>query len=598
MSSSIIFKETADDFLKVCHQFKLGSLVTESPNPLTVTLSDCCASEDLITTKGLPTLKKVDLAAFGNLIPDHLTRGTQEDQEVDPIPRGQELKGLYREATEETFDQLCSRIQTMSAQIHKALTEGRNVIFVCCGATGRLSLSLEVFAHLGVVDKEHAHQVLGIHTGGDSALLRSIPEFEDKIEYGIRQLYDTGFRDGDLVIAITEGGETPFVIAVCEEAARVSTDVKPWFLYCNPDPILASLVERSARVINNPNIEKLNLYVGPMAITGSTRMQATTVQQLIAGLALAHHADPTLIKSDLIEFATFMRGLDYGLMGKITYAEAQLYKNGEYFLYEPEDSLACTVMTDSTERSPTFSLPVFENFDHPEQVPSTVYLHLRGSPTTSKAWLRLMRRPIRGLNWDGTQLLTGNKTVLGYDFSDEIIKKRAKHVGDPNKTNHRVRFELREDSSFGPLLQNCLNITVGLDENPELFASVKIPFPTKWRLEPVTNKDGVERYVETLSKGALVKVNIFVKMLLNAHSTAIMGYLKRYEQNVMTYVAPSNYKLIDRAVRYVILLLTGALKAGTPMPDYEQIVRKIYEIRNSVKPGHSIVLLVRDHFLN
>ena len=596
MSTNIVFKETADDFLKVCDQFKLGALITESPNPLTAELSHCCSSEELVTSKGLPTLKRVDLAAFASLIPSHLTQSIKEGETSDPIPFEPELEGLYCEATEESFAQLCSRIECLSAQIHQTLTEGRNVIFVGCGATGRLSLSLEVFSHLGIVDPEHAHQVLGIHAGGDSALLRSIPEFEDKVEYGIRQLYETGFRAGDLVVAITEGGETPFVIAACEEAARVSNHVKPWMLYCNPDPILASLVERSATVINNPNIEKLSLYVGPMAITGSTRMQATTIQQLVAGLALAHHADPSLIKNDLIEFATFMRGLDYSSLAKFTFAEAQLYKEGEYFLYEPEDSLACTVMTDSTERSPTFSLPVFENFDHPEQVPSSVYLHLRGSPNTSKAWLRLMRRPIRGLNCDGTQLLTGNKTVLGYDFSDDTIKKRASQVGDPSKTSHRIRFGLEEDLSLSSQHQNILRITVGTEANSELLASIKIPYPTGWKLTPVMNKEGVARYVET-HKGALVKVNIFVKMLLNAHSTAIMGLLKRFEQNVMTYVAPSNYKLIDRSVRYVSQLLKGSLKQGTSLPDYEQIVRRIYDIRNSVKSGHSIVLLVRDSFL-
>ena len=37
-------------------------------------------------------------------------------------------------------------------------------------------------------------------------------------------------------------------------------------------------VERSREVILEPRIEKINLTTGPMAITGSTRMQATSIQ--------------------------------------------------------------------------------------------------------------------------------------------------------------------------------------------------------------------------------------------------------------------------------------------------------------------------------
>jgi len=45
-----------------------------------------------------------------------------------------------------------------------------------------------------------------------------------------------------------------------------------------------------------------------------------------------------------------------------------------------------------------------------------------------------------------------------------------------------------------------------------------------------------------------------MKMALNNLSTIIMGRMNRYESNIMTYVKPTNYKLIDRATRYVIML--------------------------------------------
>ena len=53
---------------------------------------------------------------------------------------------------------------------------------------------------------------------------------------------------------------------------------KVYFVYNNPDEILCAHVERSREVIQDARIEKINLTTGPMAITGSTRMQATTIQ--------------------------------------------------------------------------------------------------------------------------------------------------------------------------------------------------------------------------------------------------------------------------------------------------------------------------------
>ena len=96
---------------------------------------------------------------------------------------------------------------------------------------------------------------------------------------------ELGFGENDLLIASTEGGETPWVIGTVEYAAKHSKR-NPYFTYCNPDETLVNLVERSRRVLKNDRIKKINLTVGNMGITGSTRMQATTIQMYAAGLAL------------------------------------------------------------------------------------------------------------------------------------------------------------------------------------------------------------------------------------------------------------------------------------------------------------------------
>ena len=64
-----------------------------------------------------------------------------------------------------------------------------------------------------------------------------------------------------------------------------------------------------------------------------------------------------------------------------------------------------------------------------------------------------------------------------------------------------------------------------------------------------------------------------LKQVLNIHSTLVMGRLGRYEGNLMTWVRPTNGKLVDRSARYVQHLLDRDGRRGL---DYEQIVRQLF----------------------
>ena len=121
--------------------------------------------------------------------------------------------------------------------------------------------------------------------GGDFALVKSVENFEDFPEYGIRHLLDLGFKEGDLLIAITEGGETPYVIGTVHGALQHSK-VNPWFVFCNPTELLTQTVERSREILTNSRVKTMCLPVGPMALSGSTRLQAATAQMFAVGSAL------------------------------------------------------------------------------------------------------------------------------------------------------------------------------------------------------------------------------------------------------------------------------------------------------------------------
>ena len=83
-------------------------------------------------------------------------------------------------------------------------------------------------------------------------------------------------------------------------------------------------------------------------------------------------------------------------------------------------------------------------------------------------------------------------------------------------------------------------------------------------------------------------------MLLNAHSTLVMGRLGRYEDNLMTYVSATNFKLIDRAVRYTRRLLEHHHGLA---PDYETVATRLLEMKDLLEPGEPIVLRTLESFL-
>lgn len=283
-------------------------------------------------------------------------------------------------------------------------------------------------------------------------------------------------------------------------------------------------------------------------------MQATTVQLWAAAVALQCHGHTAGIIKSLEALRTVQRGLSYAALAPFTAAEATLYRDGALFLYESDRRLLLTVMTDTTERAPTFSLPPFENFDRPNDAKSQPYLHLKGPNGSAAAWHALFSgRDPRALEWEETKAATGMAAILGYDFSDRALHRSSK----PQCT-----------------------IEVAVDHN---------------RLQFIIKDKSVAITVPVFDAGVAqddVLLNLAAKVLLNAHSTAVMGLLGRYEGNVMTWVRPSNNKLIDRAARYITLLYDRRLGRSGSAPAYARIVRTIFDVRDHLKPGEPIVLTV------
>lgn len=495
----------AQEFLRVSGEFRLGHLPTERPHPLTAELSHWAQHDLPLAWQRLLEVDQGALTLFG-----------------------QDL----------------SVVDEMAASWAEVLSTGGRIFLSGCGATGRLSLVLEKIWREDCRDYKHLawqDKVISFMAGGDVALIRSIENFEDHPHFGARQLRELGFTQNDLLIASTEGGETPFVIGATLAAKNISKH-PPYFLFCNPSALLATSVLRSREILLDKNIKARSLYVGPMALSGSTRMQASSILMLAIGLAMLKVQRPET--SALAFLAQLKRALNYSSqLCVFVEREAQLYQQKKRLLYRCDSELAISVLTDTTERSPTFGLPVFENEQDLMPSPAWCFLKMPGTLHAGSAWRQLLGRAPRALAWTEYQGLVEEERLYGYNIS-----------------------ESKGASS---------DIPFDLDWSEETL---------RWRLNNLTH---------TFYLGPCPRLmrHMVLKMFLNSHSTLVMGRLGRYRGNWMTFVKASNNKLVDRAIRYA----QGILREKKKEVSYEELAIATFELQEKF-PDEAVVLKLVEKF--
>jgi N-acetylmuramic acid 6-phosphate etherase len=584
------------DFLKIADQFKLGALTTESSHPVTANLSEA-AKQDIAA--GLKLLFEVD----------------------DDVVR------KYREFAES------GRAKGIAGTVVAALRNGGNLYFTGCGSTGRLSIQLasiwrdfwqsrkvtgdkwQVTGSATPSDAGHVTRHMSSDTssnwedrafpvmaGGDFALIKAVEGFEDFTAFGKKQIGDLGVNSKDVVFAITEGGETSFVIGTAWKGVEVGAKV--YFVYNNPDDVLCEHVQRSREVIQDPRIEKINLTTGPMGITGSTRMQATSIELAVMVTILemvVRELSGGDASSDVSQlFLTKLKELHATLkssellaqLAKLTAMEESVYRIGRKNNYFA-DRVGIDMLTDTTERSPTYCTPPFRKFDDTTATESWAFLYVP-YPNSDAAWERVCKRKPRCVDWkpeDVRGLVPEDKfartvEIIGKIGYGELMRFRIGLDGVKNRPLGRgdsavgLVMEAEKDSLLAPdgfhrvQLENAVKAgaktglifvgsEVGCREMKEFVAqwnpacaAVFLPVPETGLL-----LDGVTR--------------VGLKMLLNTLSTGTMVRLGRVMGNYMIWVVPSNLKLIDRATRYIQRLT---------QLDYVAANRLLFEVFEYVEP--------------
>ena len=569
--------EKAKQFVEQEKAFRLGQLLTESSHPKTKLLSQT-AQKDLPSAVRL--LQSVD---------DDIVSAAQR---VFKTP---------------VFAELVDSLQ-------RAIEGGNQIFFTGCGATGRLSILLEAawrrfWKNFRLQHKappaDIESKVISIMAGGDFALIKSVEGFEDFPTFGRYQLTEAGVQKGDVVVAITEGGETSFVIGTAWQGLDTGAEV--FFVYNNPSEQLQRQVKRSREVIEDDRIRKIELASGPMAVMGSTRMQATTFELLIVGAAFEKALIRYLKNSGLSDeftepseeeylqdFANLLNALNsdgsVNMLAELIEFEEHIY-NAHGLVTYLGDSFMLDILTDTTERSPTFTLPPFRKNDDNISPRSWAFIK---NPflSTVETWADLLGRTPRGLQW--------NADV--YEKLNAPAELRNPVPLLDNTQIHKFAIGAESDPSRTDAPDSAL-ITVAVGAESKLLAAADKVVAEGYKQNaailigpqsPAGFKGGMFNFNCTLKASPFqLWHRLAVKLVLNTLSTATMARMGRVFGNAMVWVWPSNKKLIDRGVR-LISALTGK--------DYEpscillfEAIEKVDQLQKQGKEAPSpVAMAVKD----
>ena len=229
--------------------------------------------------------------------------------------------------------------------------------------------------------------------------------------------------------------------------------------------------------------------------------------------------------------------------------EKSIYDNHGLVTYATHDYLL-DIMTDTTERQPTFTIPPFRQFGDDKAELSWAYIKDPLYPN-EVAWQHVFRRPIKGLDWtvedykrlEASKDIIANPPLVG---TEEVLKYNIGNGDDPSRYSRKP---------------NCL---VCMDINGSATPEVM-----KWFKEEVQKFDkGVVVRLGNIPKGKLweneihipVKIartsnelltHLLVKLTMNTISTGTMAKMGRVWGNWMIQVLPTNKKLIDRSTRII-----------------------------------------------
>jgi len=214
------------------------------------------------------------------------------------------------------------------------------------------------------------------------------------------------------------------------------------------------------------------------------------------------------------------------------------------------DTVLLDVLTDTTERSPTFMVPPFRK-DGDDVSPLSWAFVKNPRCSTQQAWREMLQRPPRGLTWQA-------KT---YRELDAPLSLRTDPPKLDNDEIHRFRIGNEPDPSRIDAADSALVVIATGTEAAPLRESAVAGFGTGYRStaaltigsagEPLGTKEHFHVACTLPASPLRLWEHLAVKLVLNTISTATMVRMGRVIGNAMVWLSPSCKKLIDRGTRLI-----------------------------------------------
>ena len=200
-----------------------------------------------------------------------ITESPSNFQHLDKMSIHELLTGINHEYSKIhlAVEKVVPQIEILIEKILERMPSGGRLFYLGSGTSGRLGVldASEIPPTFGV----SPGLIIGLISGGDTALRNSVEEAEDNPDKAWEELQAFQINALDTVVGIAASGTTPYVVGGVQKARE--NGLLTGCITCNPDSPLAQVSEYPIEVV-----------VGPEFVTGSTRMKAGTAQKQILNM--------------------------------------------------------------------------------------------------------------------------------------------------------------------------------------------------------------------------------------------------------------------------------------------------------------------------